>query len=568
MVVTAAPAPRRAVSPWTAFRPKLIDALREGYGLTSLRADVLAGLTVAIVALPLAMALAIASGATPEKGLLTALLAGGLISALSGSRFQIGGPTGAFVVVVFNAIARFGFDGLVLATLMAGVLLLIAGFARLGAWIKYIPEPVVAGFTAGIGIVIASSQIRDLLGLSMSHVPADFLAKWMAMWGARATLSPWALGVAVGSLAVIVVLRRFVPKAPGFLIAAVLATLAVVFLHLPVETIGSRFGHLDFSLPSPHLPAVSWDRVKQLTPTAFTIAFLAGVESLLSAMVADGMTGRRHRSNAELVAQGVANLVSALFGGLPATGAVARTATNVRAGARSPVAGIAHAAFVGLFMLVGAPLAAHVPLAALAAILVMVAWGMSEPHKLMRLMRAPVGDRVVLLATLGLTVLVDLTVAIGVGVVLGAMIFMHQMAESASLSEGSVVDEDDDPDGPEPADQRDGLPPGVVVFQLRGPLFFGAATRFTELLLTISSPPQAIILRMSRTAVVDATGVGVLRDFIRRCRQDGVRVILSGVREQPLQVLRGMGLGPGGGEVEYAGNFAGAVALTRSPVVS
>jgi SulP family sulfate permease len=563
MVDPAAPALRRSASSWTAFRPKLFDALREGYGFSAFRADLVAGLTVAIVALPLAMALAIASGATPEKGLLTAFLAGGLISALSGSRFQIGGPTGAFVVVVFNVIARVGFDGLVLATLMAGALLLIAGFARLGAWIKYIPEPVVAGFTAGIGIVIATSQIRDLLGLSMSHVPADFVAKWLAMWNARDTLSPWSLAVAGGSLTVIVALRRFAPKAPGFLIAAVVATLAVALFHLPVETIGSRFGRLDFGLPSPHLPAVTWDRVKQLTPTAFTIAFLAGVESLLSAMVADGMTGRRHRSNAELVAQGVANLASALFGGLPATGAVARTATNVRAGARSPVAGIAHAVFVGLFMLVGAPLAAHVPLAALAAILVMVAWGMSEPHKLMRLLRAPMGDRIVLLATLSLTVLVDLTVAIGVGVVLAAVIFMHHMAESASLSEGSVIDEDDDLGAAEPSDQRDGLPPGVVVFQLRGPLFFGAATRFTELLLTISSPPRAIILRMSRTAVVDATGVGVLRDFIRRCRQDGVRVILSGVREQPLQVLKSMGLGPGGGEVEYAENFAGAVALTR-----
>lgn len=568
MVSTAAPAPRRPVSPWTAFRPKLIDALREGYGLSALRADVLAGLTVAIVALPLAMALAIASGTTPEKGLLTALLAGGLISALSGSRFQIGGPTGAFVVVVFNVIARFGFDGLVLATLMAGALLLVAGFARLGAWIKYIPEPVVAGFTAGIGIVIATSQIRDLLGLSMRHVPADFLAKWVAMWAARASVAPWALVIAGGSLAVIVVLRRWAPKAPGFLIAAVIATVVVTLLHLPVETIGSRFGHLDFGLPAPHIPSVSWERVKQLIPTAFTIAFLAGVESLLSAMVADGMTGRRHRSNAELVAQGVANLVSALFGGLPATGAVARTATNVRAGARSPVAGIAHAVFVGLFMLVGGPLAIHVPLAALAAILIMVAWSMSEPRKLLRLLRAPMGDRVVLLATLSLTVLVDLTVAIGVGVVLAAMIFMHHMAESASLSEGSVVDEDDDLDAVEPSDQRDGLPPGVVVFQLRGPLFFGAATRFTELLLTISSPPRAIILRMSRTAVVDATGVGVLRDFIRRCRQDGVRVILSGVREQPLQALKSMGLGAGDGEVEYADNFAGAVALTRGPALS
>jgi SulP family sulfate permease len=555
----AAPALRH-VSRWTAFTPKLVDTLRERYGFAALRADLVAGLTVAIVALPLAMALAIASGATPEKGLLTALIAGGLISALSGSRFQVGGPTGAFVVVVFNIIARFGFDGLVLATLMAGAMLLLAGALRLGAWIRYIPEPVVAGFTAGIGIVIATSQIRDLLGLSMTHVPADFVAKWVAMWAARGSFSPWALGVAAGSLTVILVLRRFAPKAPGFLIAAVLATVAVTMLRLPVETIGTRFGQLNFGLPAPHLPQVSWDRLKALTPSACTIAFLAGVESLLSAMVADGMTGRRHRSNAELIAQGVANLASGLFGGLPATGAVARTATNVRAGARSPMAGVAHAVFVGLFMLVGGPLASFVPLSALAAILVVVAWGMSEPHKLLRLMRAPVGDRVVLLTTLTLTVAVDLTVAIGVGVVLAAMIFMHAMAESASLSEGSVVDEDDDLE-PEPGDQRDGLPAGVVVFQLRGPLFFGAASRFTELLLTISNPPRAIILRMSRTAVVDATGVGVLRDFIRRCRRDGVRVILSGVRPEPMQVLERMGLGPASGEVDYAENFAAAVSL-------
>jgi SulP family sulfate permease len=279
-------------------------------------------------------------------------------------------------------------------------------------------------------------------------------------------------------------------------------------------------------------------------------------------MVADGMTGRRHRPNLELAAEGVANLVSALFGGLPATGAVARTATNIRAGARTPVAGIAHAAFVGLFMLVGGPAAAFVPLPALAAILMVVAWGMSEPQKILRLMRAPVGDRVVLLTTLILTVMVDLTVAIGVGVVLAAMIFMHAMAESASLSEGGVVDEDDAHDGAEPDDQREGLPSGVVVFQLRGPLFFGAAMRFTDLLLTISSPPRAIILRMSRTPVVDATGAGVLRDFIRRCRRDGVKVILTGVRDQPLAALNGMSLGPGSGEAEYADTYAQAVAMT------
>jgi len=554
-------APRASAYDWRQFTPKLISAFSLGYDLKTLRQDGVAGVTVAIVALPLAMALAIASGASPEKGLLTAAVAGFLISAFSGSRFQIGGPTGAFVVVVYNVIAKQGFDGLLLATLMAGVLLVIAGLARLGTWIKYIPEPVVAGFTGGIAVIIASSQVRDLLGLSMHGVPADFIPKWAAMWAARASFSPHAVAVAAGSLAVILLLRRFAPRLPGFLIAVVLASVVVGLGHFPVETIGTRFGHLSFGLTAPRVPAITFDRLRALAPSAFTIAFLAGVESLLSAMVADGMTGRRHRSNMELVAQGLANLGSGLLGGLPATGAVARTATNIRAGGRTPVAGMIHAALVMAFMMVGAPLARFVPLASLAAILVVVAWSMSEPHKIVRLLRSPMGERVVLIATLSLTVLIDLTVAIGVGVVLASMIFMHRMAQASTLAQGSVVDEDEDTGGPEPADQRDILPAGVEVFQLRGPLFYGAAASFAQLLDVIDRPPRAIILRMSRVPVIDATGAGVLRDFIQRWRRDGVRVILSGVREAPLVTLGQMGMGPQGGGLEFAGSYREAVVM-------
>lgn len=562
MAMVSESPPRRPPFNWRMFTPKLVSAFGEGYGADSLRHDAVAGLTVAIVALPLAMALAIASGTTPERGLLTAAVAGLLISLLGGSRFQIGGPTGAFVVVVYAVIARAGMDGLILATAMAAVLLIAAGLARLGTWVKYIPEPVVAGFTAGIAIIIASSQVRDFFGLTMAAAPADFLPKWRAMWAARESVSPWALAVGVESLATILLLRRFAPRAPAFLIAVVLAGLTATLGHLPVETIGSRFGRLHLALGAPRLPAVSLERLRALAPSAVTIAFLAGVESLLSAMVADGMTGRRHRSNMELIAQGVANLASALTGGIPATGAVARTATNVRAGARTPVAGILHALIIGGFLLAGAPMAGRIPLASLAAVLLVVAWSMSEPHKLARLMRAQTGERAVLLATLLLTVLVDLTVGIGVGVVLAAMIFMHRMAEAATLAQGSVIDEDED-DGasPEPADQRESLPPGVEVLQLRGPLFFGAAAAIADMLEAIDRSPRAVILRMSRAPVIDATGAGVLLDFVRRWRREGARVILSGVREQPLETLARFGMGPDSGVAEYAASYRDALAM-------
>src|SRR5690606_30175973 len=410
------------------FEPKLLTVLREGYGLQALKADALAGLTVAVVALPLAMALAIASGTTPEKGLHTAIIAGFLISFFGGSRVQIGGPTAAFIPVVFVVIQQFGYGGLILCTLMAGLMLIAAGLLRLGTLMKYMPQPVITGFTAGIAVSIFSSQVKDALGLQMGEVPAGFLERWTAYGAHLASTQPAAVALTVVGLVLILGLRRQRPKWPGFLIALCACTLATVALGLPAETIGSRFGDLPTSLPEFDIPHIPFERTFDLLPSAFTIAFLAGVESLLSAVVADGMTGRRHRSNGELVAQGIANVGSALFGGLPATGAIARTATNIRAGGRTPIAGILHAGFLLLFMLLLAPLMRYVPLAALAAVLLVVAWNMSEAENFRNTMSAPWGDRLVLLLTFLLTVLFDLTIAIQAGVVLAAFVFMFRMA--------------------------------------------------------------------------------------------------------------------------------------------
>jgi SulP family sulfate permease len=553
---------RPAPPAWHLFVPKFVTVLRQGYGMADLRHDFIAGLTVSIVALPLAMALAIASGTTPDKGLVTAVIAGFLISALGGSRFQIGGPTGAFVVVVFSVIEQHGYDGLVLATFMAAVMLVVAGVARLGTWIKYIPEPVVTGFTAGIAVIIFSSQVGDLLGLSLDKVPGAFVEKWHAFWLARDTMSIATIAIALLSLIGIIAMRKLAPKLPAFLIAVVAASIAVALLGLPVDTIGSRFGGIPTSFPAPVIPEISIARMAELLPSAFTIAFLAGVESLLSAVVADGMTGRRHRSNCELVAQGIANGASALFGGMPATGAIARTATNIRSGARSPVSGMLHAIFVLVFMLAFGSLASYVPLSVLAAILVIVAWNMSEIDKMRHLMAAPLGDRLVLLVTFGLTVLVDLTVAIEVGVVLAAILFMHRMAETVEFQRGMPLLERDEDDFVKPSNgysQRDTLPDDVEVFQLRGPLFFGVASRLMEVLDTIARPPRAFILRMREVPLIDSTGVGALRAFIRRCQRDGTVVIVTSVQSQPRQILQQMGFGPDSKELRFADDFDAAL---------
>jgi len=531
---------------WHLYVPKLVTTLREGYSFARLRDDAIAGLTVAIVALPLAMALAIASGTTPERGLFTAIVAGFLISAFGGSRFQIGGPTGAFVVVVFNVVQTHGYDGLVLATLMAGIILVVAGLARAGTIIKYIPYPVITGFTAGIAVIIFSSQVKDLLGLDLASPPAEFVDKWLAYARAIDTVDPATCAIAALGLAIIIATRRFRPTLPGFLIAVVVCAVLVGALNLKVETIGTRFGDIPNMLPRPAFPEITLERLQALLPEALTIAFLAGIESLLSAMVADGMTGRRHRSNVELVAQGLANIASPIFGGIPATGAIARTATNIKAGAVSPIAGILHAIFLLVFMLALAPLASYLPLAALAAVLVIVAWNMSEIERFRHLLRAPPGDRLVLLLTFGLTVLVDLTVAIQVGVVLAALLFMYRMAETVEVTSNiSLLERDRDELAEAPHERYrpdDTLPADVEVFTVSGPFFFGATSRLQAALDRVSRVSRVFILRMEQVPVIDASGAQALTEWVERCAARGTQAVLVGVQPMPRLVLDRMNL--------------------------
>lgn len=507
-----------------AFTPKIVTVLREGYGPGQLRTDALAGLTVAIIALPLAMALAIASGASPDKGLTTAIVAGLLISALGGSRVQIGGPTGAFVVVVFNVIAEHGYDGLVLATALAGLILIAAGLARLGRMIRYIPHPVVTGFTAGIAVIIATSQIADFLGLSLAKMPADFIDKWRAYLGSAAGIRPDAVAVGLGCLLLIAGLRRWAPRLPSFLIALIAASVAAAALNLGVETVGSRFPGLEVGLPVPQLPSFTLAKLEAVVPAAFTIAFLAGIEALLSCVVADGMTGFRHRSNQELVGQGAANLASALFGGLPATGAIARTAANIKSGGRTPFAGIFHALFLLLFVLFASDLMTYVPMAALAAVLLVVAWGMSEAKRFLLILRMPVGERAVLVVTFALTVMVDLTVAIGVGVTMASLLFMTRMSESVAVtSDGDVPGSDD-------ASQRDQLPEGVEVFRIDGPFFFGVAGELLDALKRIGRKPHTIILRLEAVPFLDASGALALEEFFDHADGNDIQIILTGLQ--------------------------------------
>lgn len=487
------------------FKPKLLSIFRRGYSLADLRCDLSAGLTVAIVALPLAMALGVASGATPSEGLITAIVAGFLISLLGGSRVQIGGPTGAFVVIILSVIQQYGYDGLLLSTLLAGLILIAAGYLRLGQIIKFIPHPVVIGFTAGIAVILVSTQMKEFFGPSM---------------GLTTPL------VGVSTLALILLLRQWNPRIPGYLIALLASSLAVALLGLPVDTIGSRFSHITSSIPLPQLPDLSFTRIEELLPPAFTIAFLAGIEALLSAHVADGMSGYKHRPNQELVGQGVANIFSALFGGLPATGAIARTATNVASGARSPMAGIFHALFLLLFVLFASPLMLYVPLTSLAAILLLVAWRMSEPHQLLAIAKIPGSDRALCLLTLLLTVFVDLSVAIAVGISLASLLFVLKMSKSVEIAPPT-----------EDSYQRQRLPPGVEVFQITGPIFFGMASDLPDLLKSIEPPPRLLILRMQYVPFLDGTGAAALKSLVRQCQRLNTKVLFSGLKKQPHKML-------------------------------
>lgn len=515
------------------FTPKLITCLREGYDLKRLGKDALAGLTVAIVALPLSMGIAIASGVGPERGLFTAIIAGFLISMLGGSRYQIGGPTAAFIVVVYRTIEHHGYDGLALATLLAGLMLVAIGLLRLGTYIKYIPYPVTIGFTAGIGVTILVGQLADLLGLKTGKLPGEFIPKVEALVGAMPTFNVAALALSALGLAIILLLQKFRPNWPRFLIMVVLVSVAVAFLPFDVVTIGKKFGDIPAMLPAPQLPALSLEKIRAVMPDAITIALLAAIESLLSAVVADGMTGRQHRSNIELVAQGVANIFSPLFGGLSATGAIARTATNIRSGGTSPVAGMLHALFILAFMVVAAPLARYVPLCALSVILMIVAWNMSEVGTVKNfLVNASEGDRLLLLSTLLLTVFTDLTLAIEVGVVLGAFKFMHNMSQAVEVESHMHLLEEDKPDVVRPArGEMDfpAMPRDTALYRIHGPFFFGAASELAKELGSVRFGIAHLVLDFEDVPLLDATGATTLKGLIASAAKKNIQVTLVGL---------------------------------------
>lgn len=518
------------------FKPKLVDSLKN-YNRQQFSKDLMAGIIVGIVALPLAIAFAIASGVSPEKGLFTAVVAGFIISALGGSKVQIGGPTGAFIVVVYGIVQEFGVNGLIIATFMAGVMLVVMGFARLGAVIKFIPHPLIIGFTSGIALIIFSSQVKDFFGLQMGVVPADFMDKWISYAGQLSTINWTSFMIAGITVLIIQLWPRVSHKIPGSLVAILLTTAAAYFLHFPVETIGSRFGSIPSSLPSPVLPSFDLETVKKLIPAAFTIALLGGIESLLSAVVADGMIGGKHRSNMELVAQGTANIFSSLFGGIPATGAIARTATNVKNGGRTPVAGIIHAITLLLIMLFVGKWAALIPMATLAGILVVVAYNMSEWESFVSVFKGPRSDVAVLVTTFLLTVLVDLTVAIEIGMVLAVFLFMQKMIKFSDVSSITAQYDENSLD----IDSFDNyqLPKEVEVFEITGPLFFGAAYKFKDAMRFIEKPPKILIIRMRKVPIIDATGIKTLQEVHKESTHKGTKIILSEVHSaQVLQELK------------------------------
>jgi sulfate permease, SulP family len=530
------------------FTPKLVTVLREGYGFAGFRADVIAGLTVAIVALPLSMAIAIASGVTPDRGLTTAVIGGFIVSLLGGSRFQIGGPAGAFIVLVALTAERHGVDGVILATLMAGVILIAAGFLRLGTYIKFIPYPVTVGFTAGIAVIIFASQIKDLLGIALPKEPGELVPKLHALAGALHTANFSAIAVAVVSIAIIVGLRKLRPAWPGILIAVAVTAVAAWALSLPVQTIGTRFGGIPQALPWPAWPTFSLEKARAVLPDAISFALLGAIESLLSAVVADGMTGRRHRSNCELVAQGFANIGSALFGGICVTGTIARTATNVRAGARSPVSGMLHSLFLLLFMLTAAPLASYIPLAALAAVLAVVAWNMAEKHEFWTLIRSSWGDATVLLATFLLTIFRDLTEGILVGFALGAVLFINRMAEMTGVEAAAPLvadDRADDGNGErKPYDAGLATDPDVVVYRISGAFFFGAASTVGSVLDSIAATHKAFVVDFAAVPFLDSTAANAMSRVAAKAQRQGIQLFITGASPPVRRALLTHGVRP------------------------
>jgi SulP family sulfate permease len=552
------------------FTPKLATIFREGYSLDAFRADVVAGLTVAIVALPLSMAIAIASGTTPDRGLYTAIFGGFLVSALGGSRFQIGGPAGAFIVLVAAAVARHGIEGVLLATMISGLILMVAGLLRLGTYIKFIPYPVTVGFTAGIAVIILASQLRDMFGMMLvGKEPGEIIPKLQALGAAIETTNPSAIAIAFSTIALIVVLRKLRPSWPGMLIAVVVTSFVGWILMLPVETIGTRFGGIPQSIPMPAFPAFSLAKMQAVLPDAMAFALLGAIESLLSAVVADGMTGRRHRSNSELVAQGVANIGSALFGGICVTGTIARTATNVRAGARGPVAGMLHAVFLLAFMLFAAPLASFIPLATLAGVLAVVAWNMAEKHEFMTLIRFSPADAVVLLATFLLTVFRDLTEGIVIGFAMGALLFIHRMSQTTGVETyvPSAADDkaDDANGGREHYDAQLASDPDLVVYRITGAFFFGAVAAVAAVLDRISDH-KAFVIDFAAVPFLDSTAANAISQITMKAKRQGIRVFITGTSPGVRRTLLSYGARPP--YAKYRSSIAVAVSEIKARIDS
>lgn len=544
------------------FTPKLVERLHKGYNLDKFKRDCVAGLTVAVISIPLAMALAIASGVTPAQGLYTAIVAGFFIALLGGSRYQIGGPTGAFVVVIFGVMQQYGYDGLAMTMLIAGMVLIIAGYLKLGTYIKYIPYPVVVGFTAGIGLLLISTQVKDLLGLQIDNVPAEILPKWNVYIHNFDKLSWSSVVISVFTFAAIFYTQFKKPKLPAYLISVVGATLIVAVFGLDIATIGNKFGGIPHFLPMPQVPDFDWNLFFKVMPSGLTIAFLAGIESLLSATVVDGMSGDNHNSNAELVGEGIANIACVFFMGVPATGAIARTATNFKARASSPIAGIMQSVFLLLFMLLLSPAAKYIPLACLSAVLIIVGWNMMNVEKIYKLLLGPRGDRYTLLTTLLLTVLVDLNTAISVGFIMASVIFMHRMSREIEIETDEEVLEDvgGGRDLAEVLHKK-----GVMSLRLSGPLFFGGASQVSRFFKTIQDAPKVLILRMGYVPVVDATGANIIVEFVKKLRKTNTKIIFSNVKKQPRRVLYQAFLEEGinSRTISVASTFENALKMTR-----
>ena len=527
------------------FRPKLLDTLRN-YNRKSFMTDLMAGVIVGIVALPLAIAFGIASGVTPEKGIITAIVAGLIISVLGGSKVQIGGPTGAFIIIIYGIFQQYGIEGLAIATFMAGIFLVLFGLLHLGTIIKYIPYPIVVGFTSGIAVTIFTTQIKDLFGLQLTIVPSDFIEKWIVYIQNMNTTDMWTAIIGIVSVVVIAITPRFSKKIPGSLVAIILMTVVALLLKnfagvSSIETIGDRFS-ISSELPEAHVPEMTWETIKQLVSPAITIAILGAIESLLSATVADGVIGDHHDSNTELIAQGVANLASPLFGGIPATGAIARTMTNINNGGRTPIAGIIHAGVLLLIFLFLMPLAQYIPMACLAGVLVVVSYGMSGWRSFLALMKNPKSDVTVLVITFLLTIIFDLTVAIEVGLIIACLLFMRRMSETTDVK---VISDEIDPNKESELSQGNlehlTIPEGVEVYEINGPYFFGAGNRFEEIMAAFGDRPKVRIIRMRKVPFVDSTGIHNLTNLCVMSKNEGIEVVLSGVTEKVHKTLEHAG---------------------------